>query len=316
MPSSSSTTTADPAPSAVEADSARAEAVAEVMALAEPGGPPDPADPAARFSFSLPGANGKGVMLIHGLTGAPDEMRYLARQFNRDGYTVFAPMLAGHGVSGEALLKTGWRDWLASMVAAYDRFAAEVEEVYVAGICLGGLLGVALAKERPAIKGLAVYSVTFNHDGWSMPKFYRSGRVLKRIGSLPFVRKIAVPEAPPYGIKNERLRDWVANAPDMGVEGALDSFPLGALAQQYGLADYVVRHGRKVTTPTLIIHAEEDDQAHPRNAKRLRNVLGGPVRIEWLHNSYHMVHVDQQRSEVARLTREFFENPVGAPGES
>jgi carboxylesterase len=298
-----------------EDDAARTEALSDIMALAAADGPPDPTDAASRFSFSLPGENGKGVLLIHGLTGAPDEMRYLARQFNRDGYTVYAPMLAGHGVDGKLLLTTGWRDWLASIVAAYDDFSKTVDEVYVAGICLGGLLGVALAEKRPAIKGLAVYSVTFNHDGWSMPKVYRSGRMLKHVGSLPFVRRLGVPEAPPFGIKNERLRDWVANSPDMGVAGALDSFPLGALAQQYGLADHVVRIGRKVTTPTLIIHAEEDDQAHPRNAKRLRAVLGGPVRIEWLHNSYHMVHVDQQRSEVARLTRLFFENPRAEPGE-
>ena len=310
MPPACNSTIAEPETAAPDA-----EAVADILAIAEADGPPDPAGAAARFSFSLPGTNGKGVMLIHGLTGAPDEMRYLARQFNHHGYTVFAPMLAGHGVSGSDLLKTGWRDWLASMITAYDAFAKEVDEVYVAGICLGGLLGVALAKERPAIKGLAVYSVTFNHDGWSMPKIYRSGRMLKHIGSLPFLRKIGVPEAHPFGIKNERLRDWVASAPDMGVEGALDSFPLGALAQQYGLADHVVRIGRKVTTPTLIIHAEEDDQAHPRNAKRLRGVLGGPVRIEWLHNSYHMVHVDQQRSEVARLTRQFFEHPTGEQAE-
>ena len=261
MPPANDPSTADLA-SPAESDEARVDKVADILAIAVADGPPDPGNPATRFSFSLPGTNGKGVMLIHGLTGAPDEMRYLARQFNHHGYSVYAPMLAGHGVSGSDLLKTGWRDWLASMVKAYDAFAREVDEVYVAGICLGGLLGVALAMERPAIKGLAVYSVTFNHDGWSMPKVYRSGRMLKHVGSLPFIRKLKVPEAPPFGIKNERLRDWVANAPDMGVDGALDSFPLGALAQQYGLADYVVRNGRKVTTPTLIIHAEEDDQAH------------------------------------------------------
>ncbi len=264
------------------------------------------------FSFSLPGTTGKGVLLLHGLTGAPAEMRYMARQLNREGFAVHAPLMAGHGVSADLLLKTNYRHWVASVVAAFDRFANEVDEVYVAGICLGGLLGVALAKERPAVKGLAVYSVTFNHDGWSMPKGYRSGRMLKHLGSLPFVRRIGVPEAPPYGIKNERLREWIIAAPDMGVEGSLDVFPLGALAQQYGLADHVARIGGQVKTPTLIIHAEEDDQAHPRNAKRLRSVLGGPVSIEWLNNSYHMIHVDQQRAEVARLTNRFFSDPDAA----
>ena len=36
------------------------------------------------------------------------------------------------------LLKTDWRDWVDSAGAAYEAFAREVDEVYVAGICAGG----------------------------------------------------------------------------------------------------------------------------------------------------------------------------------
>ena len=38
--------------------------------------------------FSLNGANGATVILIHGLTGTPNEMRFLANYLNKKGYTV------------------------------------------------------------------------------------------------------------------------------------------------------------------------------------------------------------------------------------
>ena len=36
-------------------------------------------------------------LLIHGLTGSPSEMAYLAERLNTAGYTVKAPLLPGHG---------------------------------------------------------------------------------------------------------------------------------------------------------------------------------------------------------------------------
>src|SRR5206468_3671042 len=69
--------------------------------------------------FTLAGGN-KGVLLIHGLTGAPAEVRFLAKRLNRQGFTVHAPNLVGHA-SEDELLSTPWRDWYAGVRAAYLR---------------------------------------------------------------------------------------------------------------------------------------------------------------------------------------------------
>jgi carboxylesterase len=47
--------------------------------------------------------------------------------------------------------------------------------------------------------------------------------------------------------------------------------------------------------------------SHPRNAWRLRDALGGPVEVKLLENSFHMIHVDQERDVVADLTATFFD---------
>ncbi len=263
-------------------------------------------------SFELEGEGRKGVLLIHGLTGAPSEMRPVARRLHRAGFGVSAPQLAGHGDNEAALLKTTWRDWLDSIHSAYERLAARVDEVYVAGICAGGALGLALCAEVPEIKGAAAYSMTFEYDGWNMPRFAVAAPVIQFVANLPLVRRLSWAETYPYGLKDLRLRELASRAPDTLIEGSIDRLPLGALYEMYRLARHVERAGPGILTPTLIVHAREDDMAHLRNAHRLRDALGGPVELEVLEDSYHMVHVDKERSRVGDMTAAFFGLPVGA----
>jgi carboxylesterase len=78
----------------------------------------------------------------------------------------------------------------------------------------------------------------------------------------------------------------------------------------YRLARHVERAGSEIRTPTLIVHAREDDMAHLRNAHRLRDALAGPVHLEVLEDSYHMVHVDKERGRVGDMTAAFFGAPA------
>lgn len=261
-------------------------------------------------SFELGGEGRKGVLLIHGLTGAPSEMRPVAKRLNRAGFTISAPQLAGHGENEAALLRTSWRDWLTSVRAAYQRLAKQVDEVYVAGICAGGALGLALCAEIPEIRAAAAYSMTFEYDGWNMPRFAVAAPVIQFVANLPLVRRLSWEETYPYGLKDRRLRELASRAPDTLIEGSIDRLPLGALYEMYQLARHVERVGGHIRTPTLIVHAREDDMAHLRNAHRLRDALGGPTRLEVLEDSYHMVHVDKERGRVGDLTAAFFGAPA------
>ena len=263
-------------------------------------------------SFELEGDGCKGVLLIHGLTGAPSEMRPVARRLHRAGFAVSAPQLAGHGEDEAALLKTSWRDWLASVRAAYHRLARQVDEVYVAGICVGGALGLALCAEAPEIRGAAAYSMTFEYDGWNMPRFAVAAPVIQFVANLPLVRRLSWEETYPYGLKDLRLRELASRAPDTLIEGSIDRLPLGALYEMYRLARHVERAGPDIRTPTLIVHAREDDMADLRNAYRLRDALAGPTRLEVLEDSYHMIHVDKERGRVGDMTAAFFGPPAKA----
>lgn len=266
--------------------------------------------PTRDLTFRLDGGLGKAVLLIHGMTGAPGEMKFLAKRLHRRGLSVAAPLLAGHGVDEANLLKTTWQDWLASVRQAYRELKADHDEVYVAGICVGGALGLALAAEDPSVAGSAVYSMTYSYDGWNMKSWYASIRPLvEPFAGLPLIRRLSFVEPYPFGLKDERLRDGMAAAQGAVIPGALDRVPLGAMAEMHWLADHLDSVGPLIHQPTLILHAREDDMSHPRNAYRLQKVLGGRVELRLLDDCYHMIHVDRQRDLVGDLTADFF----GAP---
>ena len=269
--------------------------------------------PARRLDFALRGSSGKAVLLIHGMTGAPGEMKFLAKRLHRRGFSVEAPLLAGHGREASHLLATTWRDWLDSLDEAYLRLRREHDEVHVAGICVGGALGLALAAEEPGVAGAAVYSMTYRYDGWNMKRWYSAiAPVAEPFASLPLIRRLSFVEPYPFGLKDERLREGMSTAQGAVIPGALDRVPLGAMAEMHRLAAHLDRVGARIRQPTLIVHARDDDMSHPRNAERLKRVLGGPVDLRLLDDSYHMVHVDRQRDLVGAWTADFFGAPPAA----
>ncbi|MDE1996351.1 MAG: alpha/beta fold hydrolase, partial [Rhizobiaceae bacterium] len=176
------------------------------------------------LSFFMEGSNGKGVLLIHGLTGAPAEMKLVARQLHRKGYSVYAPLLAGHGADVAALRRSNWQDWLESVLQASELLATRAQSVYAAGICVGGKLSMLAADKAPdTIRAVAIYSPCFHYDGWGVPFYYPL--LSSQIGWLsrvPFLDRLSFSETASLGIKDERMRRMIEG---MAGEGILEKFP-------------------------------------------------------------------------------------------
>jgi len=249
-----------------------------------------------------------GVLLIHGLTGTPAEMRFVGKGLAEAGYTVSGVRLAGHCGTEDDVLATGWRDWYHSVEAAYRRLARDCDRVFVGGLSMGALLALHLAAELPpnALSGLALYSATLRYDGWNINPFHF---LLPMILRLPFGRRYSFWETPPYGIKDERLRQVVVSRMLSGdsAGGGLPVVRGRTLGELLRLIRRVKRELHLITTPTLVLHALEDDVTSVRsNADYLERRLAGPVQKVLLDDCYHMITVDRQRREVVSRTAEFF----------
>lgn len=82
--------------------------------------------------------------------------------------------------------------------------------------------------------------------------------------------------------------------------------PGASLKQLWGLVAAVKRDLPSIKTPTLIVHAGNDDIASARsNALYVRDHIGGPTELLLLDRSYHMVTIDQERNVVGDATARF-----------
>ena len=95
-----------------------------------------------RESFFFEGTNGKGVLLAHGWTSTPYEVRRLGKFLNTQGYTVYGLLLKGHGTEPGDLEGVNWTDWVEDMERGYGKLRENCDKVYVAGI--SGISGIIL----------------------------------------------------------------------------------------------------------------------------------------------------------------------------
>lgn len=262
-------------------------------------------------SFFLPGGP-QGVLLIHGLSGTPTEMKYVGKGLARAGYTVYGMQLAGHCGTDAELLDTGWTDWVESVNTAYDWLRERTDTVFAGGLSMGALLSLDLAARRPsACAGLALYSTTIWYDGWNINRF---NFLLPLVLKLPFGDRFRYNEEFPYGIKDERLRRRVVAQMQAGDSAAagLPGLAAPSLRQLRALIARVKKSTPTVRTPSLILHAYDDDVTSVRNALFLQKNLAGPRRTVLLDDCYHMITVDRQRDVVVRLSADYFAEIAGS----
>jgi carboxylesterase len=258
--------------------------------------------------FHLHGGR-SGVLLIHGLTGTPTEMRFVGNGLHKAGFSVSGMQLAGHCGDADDLLATGWHDWYASVSAAAQRLREHVDHLFVAGLSMGAVLALKLAIEQPrAVDGVGLYGTTFFHDGWATPTIGRLAFLLPLATRLGIGRTRVSAESEPYGIKDERIRGRIVGAMLAGDSSAagLAGFPWPSLAEFQRLSLHVRNRIGRVRAPCFIAHSSDDDVASLRNVRIVERGVHAPVETLLLDDSYHMVTVDRERARLIERSAAFF----------
>ena len=246
------------------------------------------------------------VLLIHGLTGTPTELRKVAQGLAKSGYTVYVPTLAGHCGDNADLQATNWRDWYASALRTFEGIRKVHEQVFVGGLSMGAVLSMHLAAQRPGeVAGLLLYSTTLRYDGWNMPFVARMTHIFM---AFPFgVHICRFNEKSPYGIKNPRLRAIVERQMKAGESANAGLLTMSGISvrELHRLVAEVKRGMPSIKTPALVLHSSEDDITSRWNADYIEAHIGGPVTKVLLDNCYHMITVDLQYPKVISLSAEF-----------
>jgi carboxylesterase len=230
-----------------------------------------------------------GALVIHGFTGTPFEVRYLADQLANARISAAAPPLAGHCTTVDDLERTTWHDWVGGIERELDLLAGRVKRVALVGQSLGGLLALYVASRRRDVAAVASLAAPLWLDGiaarvaqWTAPGGWLAGiRRLPKFGSD--VRDRSVSRANPgYG-----------------------AIPTRALAELCTFMRVVDDALPSVTQPVLVIHAEQDHTAPVACASRIAARTN--ARLEILPRSFHLIAADVERDRVATSVIHFLE---------
>ncbi len=255
------------------------------------------------------------VILIHGLTGTPNEMKFLAHFLNRKGYSVICPRLANHGEPIEILKWTRWEEFYGSVRKAFLDLNLENNQssVFVAGLSMGALLALLLAEEFPnAIAGVTCLSPTLFYDGWNVPW---TRHLLRLVSWNPLKHFFYFKEEPPYGIKNEAIRqkvhEYYRNAELHELNGAAKYgyayFPVTLLCDLNRLVRHLNKKLSRIHTPVQIIQAKDDDMTSIKNSEFIYDRISSKIKqVFLLHNSYHVITADHERETVSEEMSRFF----------
>lgn len=210
------------------------------------------------------------VLLLHGYSGTPFEMEFLAEGLKQRGLSVFVPSLPGHDTNFADFQATRFQDWQQKSEELFLRLQKEFSRVVVVGYSMGGTLALSLgARFEPT--AIVCIATPVDLQPW---KFWR-GRDW-RLVLLPLLRWITpVVTTRPARPASREIAPW------KGYEGQTALHPLYSLLR--GLRQTRKKLG-DIQAPLLVLHGKRDRLVHPDNAWWILRESGSRIkRLELVH---------------------------------
>lgn len=240
--------------------------------------------------FYFEGKNKKGVLLIHGWTSTPYELRRLGKYLNENGYTVCAPQLRGHGTVPKDLEGVKWNDWLADLEAEYEQIRAKCDKVYVIGTSIGANLAILLAQKKSGIAGLVLMATPYQL------KFEKGVLLFAKI--LSKIKKYAKKFYPPtFGVSTTITR--IISYQTYPISNALETFNL-------------IKESRKnlesISAPCFVIQSASDHIAAKDSLEKIYDRISSKIKKKkYIQRAYHTFISDIKNERVLQEILKFLD---------
>ena len=243
---------------------------------------PPPAPTPAQHGDPTPfrfGQGTTGVLLIHGWSGSPAEMRGLGQYLAAQGLVAHGVRLPGHGTQPDALHGVRWQHWAAACGQELALLRRQCDRVFVAGLSMGALLAIYLgATARPPVAGVIAMGAPIYFRDWRM----RALPVLKRL--LPWHTK-----GPSDMVDRVALtRLW-----------HYPRLPTESIHQMSLLSREARRLLPRLEVPLLVMQGRHDRAIDPGCGDHLATHAGSAVkRLVYWDRSGHVITEDTDRDAV------------------
>jgi carboxylesterase len=236
-------------------------------------------------ALRVEGSPDGAVLLLHGFGDTPRTLEYLAHALGDAGYTVFAPLLPGHGRTLASFNGTRAKEWISAAREAYAELRGTHPSVAVMGLSMGGALGIILAADEPGLPALALVAPYV-----SMPRRARTVARLHRAWEL---------FTPVFRSGGQRsIHDPVERARSL----AYGLVTPGTLFELSRVVRRVQVSLPRIKAPTLVIHGVHDERVPPDAAAREFARLGAPEKeLVWADQGGHVLTVDVGRERIIEL---------------
>ncbi len=226
-----------------------------------------------------------GVLLIHGLSGTPYEVRPVADALALEGVRAQGIALPGHCTSAEDLARTPYAAWVDAARVALEDLRDRHDRVALVGMSMGGVVSLRLAQEQP-LDAIVTIGAPLWLDApirWFVP-------IVKHF--MPMLEKR----------DGSDIRDAAARARHPGYK----VMPLAAVHELLKLQSDVAPGLGRIEAPILVAHGAHDRTANPKNAQQIHDGVSSDVRaLEMYDDSGHVVPVDHDGAALSKRATEF-----------
>lgn len=231
------------------------------------------------------------VLLLHGFGDSPQSLTHLTRALYESGFSVYAPLLPGHGRTLRDFRSSTEAEWLAEARRALEVVRARADRVGVVGMSMGGALATILASESNDVAALVLLAPYLDP-----PPSVRAMAAMAPLAQwlVPYLR----------GGDPRSIYDPAAHAAALSYRAVAPR----AIAQLVKLTSLARARLSRVSAPTLYIQSREDYRVSVAAAERSFGLLGAKEKqLEWLAGCGHVITADYCKERVAELVTGWLE---------
>ena len=236
-------------------------------------------------SFLLRADFEHGVLLIHGFTGNPAELRLLGEYLRSKGLTVLCVRLAGHGTDADDLMRTTREDWFYSVLDGISILSGLCKKISLVGHSMGGLLALRAATMFEIERLVTIAAPMFIDESM-------------RLDQLPPRDECGV-------LAVHKPRRYLKGVP-VGVNDVYRDMPLVSVHELVNAIDETKKILSRVTTPTLVMHGTADHTAQCESAQFIFERLSSTEKKIFLFEGMgHLLPLKDGREQVFERTANF-----------